>query len=752
MSRLSLARLAPLLLGWVAGASTTLAQLPTARLDGLVPRGAQAGCESEVTLQGADLEEVRCLLFSHPGLSATLVEGTRFKVVVAAEAPHGVHEVRVSGRYGVSTSTVFVVGRLPEMVEPSGNHSRPTAAPIPLPITLNGAADPDATDFFKITAVKGQPVHIDCAAQRIDSPLNAAISVRDPSGVEIQRAQRTLDRDPVTGFVPAEDGEYIIEVHDATWRGGPGFVYRLTVSTDAAAAVLPAPVPLAGALTVPPVAATAVDTELNDAATAAQLLALPADVAGHLDRDWFSFTTDIARPLIIEVVSHRLGVPSDPVLVVHKVSRDAAGVEQSSPVAEFDDAPVPPGCERFRLGSRDPVGRLAAETGTTYRLFVTDRFNSGGRYRLVIREPRPDFQVLVMPESPASDAKALMRWTSLLRRQGSTVLNVAVVRQDGFDEPVTMMAEGLPPGVSMGDCVIPAGRAAGLIVLRASGDAAAWSGRLSLAGHASSQSRPAREVIPRWSVADAGTERVDLRLTTEGPMLAVMESDGVPLQIEAAGPAVFETSLGATLEVPVKFLRAASHKGFKGEWEAALCGLPGQRLWQPSKPAADAAEAKLALVLSKKDGNQFVPGTWTVYAATRGTVQWQPDDKVPVRDLRDASFSAPIKVKIDSSPVALSAPAALNVARGGKSECTVKLDRRFGFAEAVEVSLRLPAELNGITAPAVTAAKETAEVTLALECAAEAPSGRHACVIEAKCQWNGEELLSRRDVTLEITP
>jgi hypothetical protein len=235
-------------------------------------------------------------------------------------------------------------------------------------------------------------------------------------------------------------------------------------------------------------------------------------------------------------------------------------------------------------------------------------------------------------------------------------------------------------------------------------------------------------------------------------MLAVTEAEGVPFQIEAAGPAVFETSLGATLEIPVKFLRAASHKGFKGEWEAALRGLPGQRAWQPAKPAADAADAKLVLALTRKDGNQYLPGTWTVYAATRGTVQWQPDDKVPVRELRDAAYSAPIQVKIDPSPVLLSGPEALTVARGGSASVAVKLDRRFGFGEAVELSLRLPDGVKGVAAPAVAVPKEAAEGALALQASAEAPPGRHSCVLEAKCQWNGEELISRRDLIVEITP
>lgn len=753
MARLSPGRWAPLVLaGWGVCGAAVFGQLPTARLDALAPRGGQAGAAVDVTLVGADLDDVRELRFSHPGLTATHVEGGRFKVEVAAGVPPGRHEVRANGRYGVSTGAVFVVGSLPEVMEPSGNHARESAAPVPFPVTVNGVADADASDYFKVTVVRGRPVHLDCAAQRLDSPLNAVISVRDPSGVEVHRASRTLDRDPVSVFVPSVDGEHTVEVHDATWRGGPAFAYRLTLATEPVSPELPVPVPLAGEFLPAGSAAAVAESEPNDTAADAQRLAGPGEVVGTLDRDWFSFTSETARPLVVEVASHRLGVPSDPVLVVHTVTRDASGAEVMAQVAGFEDTPGPPGGERFRLGSRDPVGRLNAEAGVTYRFFVTDRFNTGGRYRLLVRDPQPDFQVLVMPESPASDAKALMRWTPMLRRQSTTALSVVVVRLDGHDEAVTVKADHLPPGVSMAECRIPPGHAAGLVVLRAAADAPAWTGPLTLSGHAGDAVRTVREVAPRWSVGDAGAERVDLRVVEFGPMLAVTEDGGVPLEVEAAAPAVIETSLGATLEVPVKFLRAPSHKGFKGEWEAGLSGLPGQRLWQPAKPAADAAEATLAVALVKKDGNQFVPGTWTVYAATRGTVQWQPDEKTPVRDVRDAAYSAPIQVRIEPSPVALTAPETAVLARGGMASVAVRLDRRFGFAEGAELTLRLPDGLQGVTAPAVAVAKEAADAALAVAASADAPSGRHAAVLEAKCQWNGEELISRRDILIEITP
>jgi hypothetical protein len=273
-----------------------------------------------------------------------------------------------------------------------------------------------------------------------------------------------------------------------------------------------------------------------------------------------------------------------------------------------------------------------------------------------------------------------------------------------------------------------------------------------LKGTAGDMVRVAREITPRWNVGDSNSERVDLRLSGEGFMLAVTDIQAAPLAVEPAETKVYESSLAGSIEIPVKFTRDASHKGFNGEWEAGLVGLPGLRQWRPVKPPGDAKEAKLPLSLAKRDGNQFTPGTWHVYASTRGTVKWQPEEKTPVRDVRDTAFSPPITVKIAASPVFLTSADAVSIAPGGKAELAVKLDRRYGFSDGVELSLRPPEALKSLTAPKVSAPKEAGEAKLVIECAAGSPAGKHACVLEAKCNWNGEELFSRRDVAVEIKP
>ncbi|HEX2746616.1 MAG TPA: hypothetical protein VHM91_01350 [Verrucomicrobiales bacterium] len=727
------------------------AQLPAARLDGLFPPGGRVGSEVEISLEGTDLDGVKELLFDHPGFKAAPVEGAKFKVTIAPEVPPGLHTVRASGLYGISTSAVFVAGTLPEVKDGGTNHTRATAATLTLPVTVNGIGDADAADFYRFTAAKDQRIAVDCAAQRIDSPLSAVLSLRNADGQEISPRRTRMDRDAALEFTAPAGGEYTLEIHDMTWRGGGSYHYRLTLSSPQETPSLPPPQPLAGAVSPSPESPVVDEKEPNDTATTPQALTFPSGVSGRLDEDWFSFTVEKSRTVVAEVYSHRLGEPSDPVMVVHKVTRDSKGEEKSSQVSEFDDTAAPPGAERFRAASRDPSGTIACEAGTTYRIMIVDRFNTGARYRLVLREARPDFQLLAMPESPASDAKSVLRWTPLLRRNGSAAITAALLRLDGFDEAVTLKVSGLPAGVTAEETVLPPGISSGAIVLHSAADAKPWAGRIQITGQAGALTHTAREVTPRWSVGDTGADRVDMRLSGDGFVLGVNAVEAAPLAVEAPGPRVYETSLAGTIEIPVKFVRDKSLKGFKGEWEAALFGMPGLRQWKPVKPAGDATEAKLSLSLTKKDGNQFTAGTWNVYAAARGTVRWQPEEKTPVRELKDAAFSAPITVKIAPSPVFLSGPSEVTAARGAKAECALKLDRRYGFAGDVDLTLRAPENAKFLTAAKVSAAK-AAEAKAVIECTSGATPGKYACTLEAKCQWNGEELFTRHEVSVVIPP
>ena len=733
---------------FITAALPLAAQLPTVRLDSVFPQGLRAGTETEVTIAGADLDGVDRLLFSDPGLSAVPVEGLKFKVTASAGMAPGVHEVRAAGRYGISASKLFVVGSFPEVSETAPNASPATATEVALPVTINGTTGPDAADHFRFKAAAGQRMLLSCAAERIDSPLNAVIALADAAGRELLTAHRNDGDDARIDFTAPAEGDYTVRVHDMAWGTAP---YRLTIASPEESAASPVTsLPLAGAIVRPCETPPAeLPAPAKDAASAHKI-SLPAHLAGSAATEWVEFTPDQARRVSLDLLSHRLGAPSDFVIRLLKVARDAKGVESMEQLAIFEDAAAPPGSEPLALGSRDPSGEFACEAGTTYRLQIIDRFRSGRRWRLVLRDPSPGFALVAFSLSPQTRGPAIHRWSPLLRKGASSYVSVAVIRYDGFADPIQIRVEGLPEGASAPEVTVPPGVGQAALVVRASSSATTWNGRIRITGSSGSVTAVAAEAVPRWNVGNTAAERTEMRLSTDGFPLAVLDAEVPPLTIEPAEEKVYETAMGGAVEIPVKFTRDAALKGIKGEWEAVLTGLPGLRQAPVVKPPGDAAEAKLVLDVKNKDGNAFSPGTWTIHASARATLQWQPGgEKAPVRELVDAIYSAPIKVRIDASPVNLILPESITITPGATVEIPVRAERRFGFLDAITLQLAAP---KGTSCDAVTIAKEAAEGKLILKAAPDAPPEAHKVTVNAKCPWNGVEVPWSLPISIEVKP
>jgi hypothetical protein len=217
-----------------AGAPARAADLPAAKLSTVFPPGAQKGTFAEVTVAGSDLDDLAELRFSHPGITtkaavdpAGKAQAGKFTVAVWPDVPPGVYDVRAVGRFGISNPRSFVVGDLSELSETASNTSPGGATEVPIGSTVNGQCAASAADHFRFTAKKGQRVLIDCAAADIDSKLEPVLTLSDPAGRELERS-RTGD---IIDFTVPVDAQYVIEVHDAVFRGGPEYFYRLTIST-----------------------------------------------------------------------------------------------------------------------------------------------------------------------------------------------------------------------------------------------------------------------------------------------------------------------------------------------------------------------------------------------------------------------------------------------------------------------------------------------------------------------------------------
>ena len=214
------------------GTSVCQAQLPQTRLYAVFPQGSQVGQTLDVTVtNGADLDELDRMTFSHPGIKAEHKSGNTFAVTVAADVPDGVYDARVHGLYGTSNPRCFVVGSLPEILEVDANDTTEKAQPVEVGTLINGRSDRGAdVDFFKITGKKDQRILIECQALRIDSKFQAELRLYSTSGRRIGRSiARLRTHDPILDVTLPEDGDYFIRATDFVYGGNNDYGYRLKI-------------------------------------------------------------------------------------------------------------------------------------------------------------------------------------------------------------------------------------------------------------------------------------------------------------------------------------------------------------------------------------------------------------------------------------------------------------------------------------------------------------------------------------------
>jgi hypothetical protein len=116
--------------------------------------------------------------------------------------------------------------------------------------------------------------------------------------------------------------------------------------------------------------------------------------------------------------------------------------------------------------SKDSRVTFRAPADGEYRVRVEDVRGLGGGeygYHLVLRRPHPSFQVLLSTENPS------------IPRGGTALVNLTLMRRDGFDSPVEVTADGLPPGISATPALIGGDEPSGILALSAGASAPAFS-------------------------------------------------------------------------------------------------------------------------------------------------------------------------------------------------------------------------------------------------------------------------------------
>ncbi|MHC4745605.1 MAG: hypothetical protein ACYS8Z_27130 [Planctomycetota bacterium] len=166
-------------------------------------------------------------------------EDVKLKVTIAADAKPGLRELRLKTNMGLSNPVVFNVGQIPEYSEKEPNNREADEGALArLPLILNGQIMPGDVDRFALKLTKGQKVVMAVSARELIPYLadavpgwfQATLAVYDEQGNEVAYSDDyRFNPDPVLFYEIPRDGQYVVEIKDAIYRGREDFVYRIAV-------------------------------------------------------------------------------------------------------------------------------------------------------------------------------------------------------------------------------------------------------------------------------------------------------------------------------------------------------------------------------------------------------------------------------------------------------------------------------------------------------------------------------------------
>ena len=407
-----------------------------------------------------------------------------------------------------------------------------------------------------------------------------------------------------------------------------------------------------------PTEAVLAEQEPNNTSVTARKITVPGEVSGQFypngDRDWFSFEAKKGDVYWIEVVSQRLGLPTDPLVVVQRATTNGA-----TEVLELNDSAANIGGAEFNTTHRDPSGRLEIKEDGTYLVQVRDLFtqpqpNPALVYQLVIRRPSPDFRLVAWPLTPLpkKDAKDVPVTTAALRRGETLPLKVLALRRDGFDGAIELAVENLPKGISAAPGKIEAGKNSGLLLLHARGEAAGSVESVQVRGTASvggtNLTREARATSLTWNVPDTTTEPTFSRVGANY-VVSVME-DTFPLRLSAAENKTWEATAGGKIKIPLKLERDGE---FAASWKLKPVGVAGL---EPMKEFDFDPKSTNAVCEIDLGQQKLAAGTYTF--ALQGLVVGKPmvpgknGTNAPGKEATFTVYSAPITLQVNPAPKA----------------------------------------------------------------------------------------------------
>lgn len=212
-----------------------------------------------------------------------------------------------------------------------------------------------------------------------------------------------------------------------------------------------------------------VETESNNIPENAQQVILPCDFSGVFqkpgDLDYISFHAKKDETWLIQTIASRQGSLANPEVLILQRKPDGS-TAQIAELAEQQANPFGPVFETATV-DRMLTWKVPNDGDYLVRMRNLNRRDGNARcyYRLVVRQLKPDFQIIAINSGATGP-------TGTTFFKGSrSLLQVLVNRKEGFDLPVRVTAVGLPQGVSANPLVFNAGQVSQNMVFETSLDA-----------------------------------------------------------------------------------------------------------------------------------------------------------------------------------------------------------------------------------------------------------------------------------------
>ena len=631
-------------------------------LSTLSPQGAQQGQTVDVILKGKNLDTATAVWFSGTGITAELKQETQQAAVIFngngvsasiptdmqlvasltldPNAPLGIQQLRVVTPYGVSNPQNFVVGNLPEVNENEATESNW----LELPVTVNGEiASIDDADSFSFSLEKDARLICEVTAQRIGSPLDSYLVLKDANGAEVANSGQGIGLDSILDYTALEAGKYTLHIRDIRYKGGNGFRYRLSIGelpyletifplggrrgTDNAIAVTGANLEIVNTIQVAIDTETATgqqtlrvktpsgltsnphpfsignlaemaEAEPNNTAEKANAVNAPITINGKIDKpgdvDQFSFEIKTPQLLVFEVEALRLSSHLDALLTLYgaeKQNMEADDAKKEQVLMVNDDA------------GRNPDARIDwnfTEAGK-YSVSIRDLNNQGGSaypYRLNIRPLAPDFTLSAVVLNSQNRPSTLD--SPRVTRGGTFTMQVNVSRLDRFSGPIRLHCPTLPKTFEVSPAVIEVGQNQAVLTVTAPWDAPLGLMPFSIAG-----------------VCAVGGRQIE-RATSAPILLTVMEAPAFTLTLA-------EISASVTHNKAVNLhVTANRREDFTEPITLSVIGLPARVSATPVTIAKGKNEAVLSVragSFERREQFSVVPVPGINYISVVGTAK-----------------------------------------------------------------------------------------------------------------------------------